>query len=96
MSEKIKIKIKLRQYFDKALKKNDVNKINKLLLNKKTPVSYEDNFAAYYACEYGFYDIFNSLFKSRRIKIRSMNNFAFVSACNGGYYKIVDLFLNFK
>jgi hypothetical protein len=83
----------LNEEFDQALRKNDIESFKELILEKDVKVSYEDNFAAYYACEYGFHEIFEKIFKSKRIRVRSLDNEAFVSACNGGYYKIVELFL---
>jgi hypothetical protein len=84
----------LTDKFDLALRENNIEEAKKLLKDKKTNVSYEDSFAAYYAVEYGRVEIFEEIYKSRRIRIRSLNNDIFISACTGGYFDIVNLFLN--
>ena len=83
----------LTDKFDKALRENDIESAKILLKDKKTNVSYENSFAAYYAVEYGRVEIFEEIYKSKRIRIRSLDNDIFVSACTGGYFHIVELFL---
>jgi hypothetical protein len=76
---------------EKAIRKNDINKVKSLLNDKRVDPSKSNNWLIQIASKFGFFDIVELLLTDKRIDPSDIGNLAISYAYKNQYFNIVDL-----